>query len=382
MYAHAQLDFESRLMKASADEKGSLVDRLNQGDVSNIISQHSQLDDDAGSIQTTRLSATISNPRDPHKNITSGTDRHRRDVSSFDIEVARGRGMARTNPYVYHIGVTGYFKRLIELWRNKRCQRALLSASIAMISQQLTGVNMIAPLGTEFWSKSLESTTPPQTIAIIGLIFGAVTYLGGLPSYWLSDRYGRSIMLALGLPNMAWSMFVFAFLFKIPEQSAGRTPLAIVFSSIFTLFYASTAGTSPSSISAEVFPLVSREVGMAVSVAVNLTGAGILVLVLPQLLHSIGTTALLLVFAALNVVAFVLVFLFVPETRRRTLEELQYTFDLSTRLHVEYRTGYIRRCFFENVWRFVRGEKVKSPTPFYRWARVTQQTGARSGARI
>lgn len=94
-----------------------------------------------------------------------------------------------------------------------------------------------------------------------------------------------------------------------------------------------------------------------------------------MLLHRIGATGALSIFAGLNVVAFFLVYLFVPETKRRTLEELQYTFDLSTRLHVRYRAGYIRRYFFKNVGKFVTGKEVKPPVEFYRWARSTQGGG-------
>jgi hypothetical protein len=125
--------------------------------------------------------------------------------------------------------------------------------------------------------------------------------------------------------------------------------------------------------SAEVFPLVSREVGMAVSVAVNLLGAGVLVLVFPMLMHRIGTTGSLAIFAGLNVVAFFLVYLFVPETRRRTLEELQYTFDLPTRLHVDYRAHYIRQYLVKNAWKILTRQDVRPPVPFYRWARRRQR---------
>lgn len=107
----------------------------------------------------------------------------------------------------------------------------------------------------------------------------------GLLVYWLSDICGRSILLAIGLPNMAWSILLLTFLFKLPEGSRARTALISTFTVVFQVFYAATAGTSPFSISAEVFPLVSREVGMAVSVAVNLLGAGLLVLVFPVLLE-------------------------------------------------------------------------------------------------
>lgn len=179
----------------------------------------------------------------------------------------------KENSYLYIIGVTGYFQRLRELWINRRCRRALLSAGVAMISQQMTGnsssclvrtplrtigVNTIAFLGTAVWQNSLGPAASAKVSAIIGLVFGISNYLGGLPvsqgfavcgratlrevqAYWLSDRVGRSIMLAIGLPNMAWSMLVFAMLFQIPETSSARVPLVSVFAVIFTLFYAPTA---------------------------------------------------------------------------------------------------------------------------------------------
>ncbi|KAF1848807.1 MFS general substrate transporter [Cucurbitaria berberidis CBS 394.84] len=409
MYAHAQLDFESRLLKGHANEYGNLAERIDvstQGSLGALpgplphgpqpqsnasdtsISQGRSIDSvepipDISSLSVSR----IAQPRDSHQQSSQQDEQSRErsielvvlnrstsELSSLNIDLGIQRAKKRDNPYSYHIGVTGYFNRLVQLWENKRCRRALLSASTAMISQQMTGVNT----STIVWENSLVNTdsqthvkSDARTAAIIGLAFGAANYVFGLPAYWLSDKIGRSIMLALGLPNMAWSMLVFAFLFKIPNESV-RVPLVSIFAIVFVVFYAPTAGTSPFSISAEVFPLVSREAGMAVSVAVNLLGAGVLVLVFPFLLHQIGATGALSIFAGLNMIAFVLVYLFVPETRMRTLEELQYTFDLPTRWHISYRAGYIRKHVVQNWWKYLTGKskEVEPPIPFYEWARV------------
>jgi MFS family permease len=404
MYAHAQLDFESRMLKGRANESANLADRVDvsipdlSGGASGRMESDTSVSPQHSINDGGRAAQVIDNepdPSDSHQQSSqlNGDQRERdieltnlpawpSDVSTLDIVQgiydAREASLKRENPYSYHIGVTGYYKRLAELWSNKRCRRALLASSIAMISQQMTGVNTIAFLGTIVWSKSLGEDDPvkhkkdAETAAIIGLAFGAANYLGGLPAYWLSDRIGRSIMLALGFPNMAWSMLVFAFLFKISDHSV-QTPLVSIFAVIFVVFYAPTAGTSPFSISAEVFPLVSREAGMAVAVAVNLLGAGVLVLVFPFIMNSIGRTGSLSIFAGLNVVAFVLVYLFVPETKGRTLEELQYTFDLSTTWHVRYRGTYIREHITKNWWRYVTRKEIAEdqvPIEYYEWARI------------
>lgn len=129
---------------------------------------------------------------------------------------------------------------------------------------------------------------------------------------------------------------------------------------------------------------------MAVSVAVNLLGAGILVLVFPFLLHSVGATSALSIFAGTNVLAFVMVYLFVPEvssihgmymkreitsnqTKGRTLEELSYTFDLSTRWHVHYRAQHVRKHVQKCWFKYISGKRIEDgekPIPFFQWARV------------
>ncbi|KAH7091340.1 major facilitator superfamily domain-containing protein [Paraphoma chrysanthemicola] len=405
MYAHAQLDFESRMLKGNANEFGNLADRMDRSahNISGGIAGPPRSNQDCSltslsprqSIEMIDVGSRVSagageQPRDSHQEQSANAnDMSGRPSTTSSLEIDREvraameSAIKKENPYSYHIGVTGYYKRLVELWVNMRCRRALLASSVAMISQQMTGVNTIAFLGTIVWSKSLgqdeinpndapKLKSSAETAAIIGLAFGAANYLGGLPAYWLSDKIGRSIMLLLGLPNMAWSMLVFAFLFKISDTSV-QVPLVSVWAVIFVLFYSPTGGTSPFSISAEVFPLVSREAGMAVAVAVNLLGAGILVLVFPFLMHSIGRTGSLSIFAGLNLVAFVLVYLFVPETKGRTLEELQYTFDLPTRWHVSYRASYIREHLVENWWRYLTRQKIPEdelPAPFYEWARI------------
>jgi MFS family permease len=386
IYAHAQLEFESRMLEGRTEESMNLADRVDDrvsslsGGATGHLESATSVSPRQSMSETEARAAPVVDAQAQlryNQNIElTNFSRRPSNVSTLDIDQgirdARDKREKEENPYSYHIGVTGYYRRLAELWSNMRCRRALLASSIAMISQQMTGVNTIAFLGTIVWSKNLRDRKSAKTAAISGLAFGAANYLGGLPAYWLSDRVGRSIMLALGFPNMAWSMLVFAFLFRISDSSVQK-PLVSIFAVIFVLFYSPTAGTSPFSISAEVFPLVSREAGMAVSVAVNLLGAGLLVLVFPFVLTSIGRTGSLSIFVGLNMVAFVLVFLFVPETKGRTLEELQYTFDLPTIWHVRYRATYIQKHFRQNWWRYVTRKEIPEeqvPIEYYEWARI------------
>jgi len=75
---------------------------------------------------------------------------------------------------------------------------------------------------------------------------------------------------------------------------------------------------------------------MSSAVAVTNLWASALSLTFPALLSFLGSQGAFTLYAALNVVAFVLVFLFVPETRLETLDELDVVFSVSTRRFVRY----------------------------------------------
>lgn len=93
-------------------------------------------------------------------------------------------------------------------------------------------------------------------------------------------------------------------------------------------------GPVPAAYSAEVFPLSHRELGASSAMAVTNLFASLLSLTFPWLLSALGSVASFLLYAALNLVAWVLIFLFVPETKQRSLEELDKVFSVPTRQFV------------------------------------------------
>jgi nitrate/nitrite transporter NarK len=110
----------------------------------------------------------------------------------------------------------------------------------------------------------------------------------GTPAFWLLDRIGRTTMLLLGFLPMFVLMLVLAFCFKTNQDGSARVPLVGVFGMLFIVAYSPTAGTSPFAISAEVFPLVVREVGHSIAVAVNFLGLGFVLLIFPSLSDAMG----------------------------------------------------------------------------------------------
>lgn len=98
----------------------------------------------------------------------------------------------------------------------------------------------------------------------------------------------------------------------------------------------------PNTYSAEVFPLSHRELGMSFAVATANFWAAVLSLTFPRILTSLGSPGAFGLYAGLNVLAVALIFLFVPETRLKTLDELDDVFSIPTRTFIKYQiTEYL-----------------------------------------
>lgn len=131
-------------------------------------------------------------------------------------------------------------------------------------------------------------------------------------------------LLAAGLCNL------------IPGTGSAHLGFVALFIYIFAAFYSPGEGPVPSAYSAEVFPLSHREVGMAWAVATCFFWASILAVSFPAILKTLGVVGAFCLCAGFNLVVLAMVFLFVPETKQRTLEELDCVFAVPTRTFINY----------------------------------------------
>jgi len=159
--------------------------------------------------------------------------------------------------------------------------------------------------------------------------FGLTNWLFAFPAFWTIDTFGRRSLLLFTFPQMTWTLLAAGLCTLIP-MGMTRTVLVALFVFLFAAFYSPGEGPVPFTYSAEVFPLSHREIGMGFAVATCLFWAAILGITFPFILdrlHSVGAFGL---YAGFNVVAFFMIFFWVPETKQRTLEELDYVFAVPT----------------------------------------------------
>ncbi|KAL3418687.1 hypothetical protein PVAG01_10403 [Phlyctema vagabunda] len=231
------------------------------------------------------------------------------------------------------IGKTNYVSRFIQLFTIPRVRRATLASFTVMLAQQMCGINIIA-----FYSSTVFAEAGANRLhsLLASWGFGLVNFVFAWPAIWTIDTYGRRTLLLFTFPQMAWSLLAVGLCSLIPKSSTAHLGLMALFIYIFAAFYSPGEGPVPFTYSAEVFPLSHREVGMGWAVATCLFWAAVLSITFPKMLVAFGIVGSFCFYAGLNIVALIMIFLFVPETKQRTLEELDYVFAVPTRTHVHY----------------------------------------------
>jgi len=205
-----------------------------------------------------------------------------------------------------------------------------------MIGQQMCGINIIA-----FYSATIfkEGGATEKEALIASFGFGLVNFLFAWPAVWTIDTFGRRGLLLFTFPNMFWTLLTAGMCYYIPKESSAHLGLIAFFIYLFGAFYSPGEGPIPFTYSAEVFPLSHREVGMSWAVATNNFWGAVLSLTLPRMLRVFRPQGVFGFYAGLNVIALIMIFLWMPETKQRTLEELDYVFGVPTRTHMKYQAG-------------------------------------------
>ncbi|KAI1099094.1 hypothetical protein F4804DRAFT_345781 [Jackrogersella minutella] len=242
------------------------------------------------------------------------------------------------------IGESTYVKRLIQLFTIPRVRRATLASFVVMIGQQMCGINIIA-----FYSSTVfkEAGTSDFNALLASWGFGLVNFIFAWPAIWTIDTFGRRSLLLFTFPNMSWSLLAAGLCTLIPKSVGAHVGLVALFVYVFAIFYSPGEGPVPFTYSAEVFPLSHREVGMSWAVATCLFWAAVLSITFPKILAATGVLGAFCLYAGFNIAAFVMIFLWMPETKQRTLEELDYVFAVPTSIFIKYNSTKVVPWWFK-----------------------------------
>ncbi|GAA3313671.1 hypothetical protein GCM10020331_004340 [Ectobacillus funiculus] len=198
-----------------------------------------------------------------------------------------------------------------------------IGIGVAVVSQA-TGVNSIMYYGTEI----LRDAGFETSAALIGnTANGVISVLATLVGIWLLDKVGRRPMMLTGLTGTTTVLLligIFSFVLK------GSTALPYVMLTLTVTFLAFMQGAIGPVLWVTLFG------DIPITVAGSRHGNQrvfflwitnfFIGLTFPILLDKIGLSATFLAFAAIGVVAIALMKKYLPETKGRTLEELELYF--------------------------------------------------------
>lgn len=174
------------------------------------------------------------------------------------------------------------------------------------------------------------------------------------------DTFGRRGLLLFTFPNMSWTLLAAGMVYFIPSSSRAHLGMVTFFIYIYDAFYSPGEGPVPFTYSAEVFPLSHREVGMSWAVATNNFWAVVVSITFPRQLRAFSVPGAFGFYSAMNLIALFLIFCFVPETKQRSLEELDYVFGVPTIVHTKYQLLTVFPWWFR---RWVLFRKDTPPCP-------------------
>lgn len=184
------------------------------------------------------------------------------------------------------------------------------------ILQQFSGANNVtAYMQIIFEKANINIKNGLLNAVFFGIVFFVFTILAIL----LIDRMGRKKLMLVGTSGMALFLFLLAWSFN--SRSVNGT-LVLIFVLAYIAIYAFTLAPVTWVLLSEIFPNYIRSKALSLSSCVLWLATFLVVLISPYLLK-LSPIINFIIFGICNVIGFFFVLRWVPETKGKTLEELE-----------------------------------------------------------
>jgi sugar porter (SP) family MFS transporter len=189
------------------------------------------------------------------------------------------------------------------------------------IFQQVTGINTVIYYAPLIIQSAGISSASGAILATAGI--GVVNVLMTIVAMWLIDRMGRRLLLLVGIAGMAITLGFLGLAFHMSEKSVALVWLAVISMMVYVGSFAISLGPIFWLLISEIYPLKIRNSTEGLCAAFN-WGSNLLVsLTFLTLLQMIGPTRTFWLYGLFAVAAWIFSYFRVPETKGRTLEEIE-----------------------------------------------------------
>jgi len=192
------------------------------------------------------------------------------------------------------------------------------------VAQQITGINTVIYYAPTIFKFAGLSSASVAILASVGV--GVVNVVLTLVAMQLIDRVGRRPLLLASLAGMALSLFVLGLAFSLPQFSGSLGWIAVGSLMVYVGSFAVGLGPVFWLVLSEIYPLQIRGRAMSVGTVANWSANLIVALSFLTLTQILGKAATFWLYATVTVGAWFFAFLLVPETKGKTLEQIEAHF--------------------------------------------------------
>ncbi|KAJ6692661.1 SOLUTE CARRIER FAMILY 2 FACILITATED GLUCOSE TRANSPORTER [Salix purpurea] len=194
--------------------------------------------------------------------------------------------------------------------------------------QQASGIDAVVLYSPRIFEKAGITSSNGKLLATVAVGFTKTVFI--LVATFFLDRIGRRPLLLSSVGGMVLSLTTLGFGLTMIDQSDEKLPWAVALSVAMVLAFVSffSIGMGPITwvYSSEIFPLKLRAQGTSMGVAVNRVTSGVISTTFILLYKAITIGGSFFLFAGIASVAWVFFYTCLPETRGRTLEDMEVLF--------------------------------------------------------
>jgi MFS transporter, SP family, galactose:H+ symporter len=189
------------------------------------------------------------------------------------------------------------------------------------VFQQITGINTVIYYAPKIFLLAGMHSKSAAILATAGV--GVVNVLMTVVALWLLDRAGRRALLLWGIVGMVISLGFLGFAFVSPNLTQVLSPVAVVCVMLYVACFAIGLGPVFWLMISEIYPLKIRGRAMGIATMSNWGSNWIVALTFLSLLDHLGSARTFWLYALAGVAAWIFVYRLVPETKGKTLEEIE-----------------------------------------------------------
>lgn len=203
-----------------------------------------------------------------------------------------------------------------ELFKRKTGKVVLIGTLLAAF-QQITGINAVIIFAPDIFK---SAGVGGDTALLQSMLVGVVNVLMTIVALRLVDRKGRKTLLLWGAVGMLFALAYLTYAFSGTERSSTGVLISLL---VYISFFAASYAPVMWVIISEIYPAKIKGMAMSFSTAVSWGCTFLTVYFAPIIRTELGDKYLFAIFGGFILLAFIFVKIWIPETKGKTLEQIE-----------------------------------------------------------